>query len=95
MRLPAQLPHNGFNGERQLAPRFELGTFFFRFIRLIQIHAAIGALHQVVVNVRSAIATFGFIVFGPRSGGEAGGHYANSRKCGGAYKSRFRMGSGD
>jgi len=74
MRLPAQLPQYGFDHEREFALRAELGTFFFflGIYRVSQIHTAIGTLHQIVINIRAAIATFDFIFFGPRSGGEAG-----------------------
>jgi hypothetical protein len=72
MRLPAQLPHYGFDLQREFTFWSKLGTFFLRLIWLIQIHPAIRALHQIMVNIRAAIATFDFIIFG--WGSEAGGH---------------------
>src|SRR5258706_16282438 len=72
MRLAAKLPHQGFDGEREFALLSRLGTFLFSLIRLNQIHAAIGTLHQIVINVCAAITTFDFIISGWR--GEASGH---------------------
>ena len=72
MRLPAQLPHQRLDRQRELALRAKLGTLLFRLIGFIQIHSAIGTFHQIVINVRAAIAAFDFIIFG--WGSEAGGH---------------------
>lgn len=74
MRFPAYLPHDRFNGESELALRsrgwlliqIDMGKW------INKIHTTIGTLQQPVVNVRAAIAAFGFVISGWRS--EAGGH---------------------
>jgi hypothetical protein len=72
MRLPAYLPQNGFKGEGKLTLRAEPGTFLLRVIRLIQIDPAVGAAHQVMVNICAAIAALDFII--RRGRGKASGH---------------------
>lgn len=74
MRFPAQLPHHGLDPQCKLISRS-------RRWRLIQIYmgkwideigTTIRTLQKVMVNVSTAITTFGFIIFGWR--GEAGGY---------------------
>jgi hypothetical protein len=72
MRFPAYPPQNGFQGERELTLLAEPGTFLLRIVRLIQIDPAVGAAHQVMINVCTAIAAFDFIIRGGR--GKAGRH---------------------
>lgn len=72
VRLSAQLAHERFHFERQLALRLERRALLFRLIRFDQIHPTVGTLHQVMINVRAAIATFDFVIFG--WGSDASGH---------------------
>ena len=79
MWFPAYLPHHGFDHKREFTLRSKLGTRLIRLIRLIEIHPAIGTLQQVMINVRAAIATFDFIIFGWR--GDTGGHAKIVSNC--------------
>jgi hypothetical protein len=72
MSFSAYLPQNGFKGERELALRAEFWTFLLRSVRLIQIDPAVGATHQVMINICTAIAALDFIVC--RGRGKAGRH---------------------
>ncbi len=65
MRLPAQLPPHGLSPQRKLTLRSKRWTFLWlRINRVKQIHPAIGALHQIMINIRAAIAAFHFVIFG-------------------------------
>jgi hypothetical protein len=72
MRFPAYPPQNRFEGERELTLRTELRMFLFCIMWLIQIDPAVGATHQVMVDVCAAIAALDFIICRGRS--NAGRH---------------------
>jgi hypothetical protein len=79
MWLPTYLPHYGLNRKREFALRAKLGTFLWLGVYWVnQIYSTVGTLQQPLINVRTAIAAFDFIVFGWR--GEAGGH-VNIQLC--------------
>jgi hypothetical protein len=72
MRFATYLPQEGIEGKRELTLRAEFGILLFWFVGFIQIDPAIGATHQVMIDVGAAIAALDFIVC--RGRGKAGGH---------------------